>query len=81
MASVNKLLALGGHPLKVTKDCNGLICVEYASCEIKDGAFLVGDPGRGASFESACDNYLNKISGKTLVFHAGYDNEERIRVL
>lgn len=81
MDSVDRLLALDGHRLRVFKNKDNLICVEFDRCEVKVGAFLSGAHGTGLSFEDACDSYMEVISGKTLVFDAGSTNEERISVL
>ena len=81
MNSVDRLLALDGHRLRVFKNNCNLICVEFDRCEVKELGFLIGAHGTGISFEGACDNYMKLIAGKTLVFAAGCDNEERIRVL
>jgi len=80
MSAVDRLLSLSFHDLAVSKDVKGNICVEYQNCEVKDGYFLKGDPGRGATFEEACEDYMNKIAGKTLVFDA-YGNRKEVTVL
>ena len=45
-------------------------CVMYENAEIKDGPFLISVFGIGKSFESACDDYLQKIFNQVLVFHS-----------
>lgn len=81
MKSSDILLSLEFEHLKVSKDCSGRIMVEYANSEIKEGYFLRGDPGRGATFEEACDDYLSKIRGKTIVFNAYSDSRREVRVI
>ena len=80
MNAVDRLLSLQPHNLVVFKDVKGNICVEYQNCEIKDGYFLLGIPGRGATFEEACEDYMNTIAGKTLVFNS-YGNRKEVTVL
>jgi hypothetical protein len=68
MKSSDILLSLG-EPLTVSRDINGKVCVHYDGGYIKDECFLIGTTGRGEDFESACDDYLAKIRGKTLVIY------------
>lgn len=56
------------------------VCVCYANCEVKDGAFLIGEFGIGKNFEEACEDYLAKIRGKTLVFHACTSRRKEVTV-
>lgn len=81
MNNIERLLSLDGHPLCVMNSFEKPVRVQYDRCEVKTGCFLVGACGVGATFEDACDDYFAKISGKTLVFNAGQENEERVRVL
>lgn len=54
------------------------IGVHFQDCETKDGIFLVGTFGRGQTFEEACEDYVHKISGKTIVFHAYTDSRKEV---
>lgn len=81
MKASEKLLNLSGHMLSVGKNINGEVYVHYERCDIKDGCFLIGAYGTGDNFELACVDYLNKISGKTIVFNAESSNREEIKVL
>ena len=69
MKSSDILLSLDFARLEVWKVCANTFCVAYANCSVKDrdGA-LSGEFGRGTDFETACDSYLSKIRGKTLIF-------------
>ena len=80
MKASETLLSLS-EPLCLSKDVNGNICAEYWHCEIKEGSFLIAHPGRGHDIESACEDYLNKIRGKTLVFDACTEKRREVRVL
>lgn len=63
--------------LTVFKMINGKIGVHFENCEVKDGCFLIGTFGRGNTFEEACENYLEQIQGKTLVFNI-YGNRKEV---
>lgn len=79
MKSSKILLSLDEH-LEVFKNSNG-VCVEYKNSEIKDGYFLKTEWGAGKDFESACDDYLNKIRGKKLVFNACTSYRKEVTVI
>ena len=81
MKASEKLLNLEKRMLKVGKNINGKVYVHYESCDVKDGCFLIGTYGTGNNFEEACEDYLNKISGKTIVFNAESSNREEVKVL
>ena len=67
MNAVDRLLSLSFADLVVSKTY-GKITVHYQSAYIKDDGLLIGTFGTGDTFEEASENYLQKISGKTLVF-------------
>lgn len=75
------LLSLQNEHLEVwkyqTKD--GGIGVCFQNCEIKDGCFLIGAHGGGKTFEEACESYLERIRGKTLVFNACSPSRYEVR--
>lgn len=78
----DRLLNLNWSHLEVSRDVDGNIVVSYPDCCTKNGDFLEYNPGRGATFEAACEDYLSKISGKTLVLHpAGPKFRKEITVL
>lgn len=81
MKASEKLLNLEGRMLSVGKNIKGKVYVHYERCDVKDGCFLIGSYGIGNSFEEACEDYLNKISGKTVVFNAESSNREEVKVL
>ena len=80
MKSSEILLRLDGEHLEIFQNRHG-VCVMYQGAEIKDGSFLVIDYGIGTDFESACDDYLDKIRGKKLVFGACTNSRHEIMVL
>lgn len=68
MDSVNRLLNMQER-LEVWR-VNGKIAVSLQKAEIKDGMFLCSTFGEGDTIYEACDDYMQKISGKCLVFNA-----------
>ncbi len=78
--SSETLLSLEGEHLEVFRNPDG-VCVLYKNAEIKDGCVLVSEYGVGTDFESACDDYLRKIRGKKLVFHAYSECRKEVIVL
>lgn len=73
--------ALPDKCLEIGKDINGMYMVEYSNGlgthpDIKEGLFLRGDVGRGATINEAGYDYIQKIQGKTLVFDYGHHREE-----
>lgn len=79
--AVDALLSLCGHHLEVFRLPGGSIGVKYEDAEMKDGIFLIGGYGVGKTFDTACDDYLNKLRGKTLVFNAAASNRKEVTVL
>lgn len=76
-----RLLSLEGHPLLFWKNDNDQIIVAYWDCDIKGYGVLIGESGCGYTFEEACQDYIRKISGKTLVFHACTKSREEVKVM
>ena len=81
MRASNRLLNLELHRLEVWRTSQKVVCVAYQKCEVKDGVALSSFFGEGLTFEDACEDYLRKISGKTLVFDACTDKRKEIIVL
>ena len=80
MKSSEILLSLNHARLLVWIVDENTYCVKYEWADIKDGPVLVGTFGRGNDFESACDDYLLHIRGKTLVFNY-FGNRKEVTVL
>jgi len=70
MSAIDKLLRLEDETLTVDKDIYGRICVHYTNAYVKSAGVLIGVCGRGQTIEEACQDYLDQISGKTLVIDA-----------
>lgn len=79
MKSSEILLSLDEH-LEVFKNSSG-VCVHYKNAETKDGYFLKTEWGAGENFESACDDYLDKIRGKKIVFNACTSYRKEVTVI
>ena len=79
MKAYERLLALENHHLEVFNNSLGL-CVLYQGGDILEYPCRKTEFGTGRNFEEACEDYLNKISGKRLVFGYG-ENREEITVL
>lgn len=80
MTAFERLINTGYH-LDVFQWNNGReqgIGVHFKDAEIKDGSFLVGDYGTGPILEDACNDYICKISGRTIVFHACTDDRKEV---
>lgn len=54
----------------------GSICVMIRDLKVKiESGTLVEEFGKGFTFEAACEDYLNRIQGRLLVFDDGSDKE------
>ena len=60
---------------------DGNIAVSFEYTSIAEGGFLIGTFGVGVSFYDACENYLKKISGKTLVVESPFSTRREYNVL
>lgn len=67
--------------LETKRISTGEIAVTFQGGWVKDGLFLQGTSGRGKTFSEACEDYLKKMRGKTLVFNPNSDYKEEIIVL
>lgn len=93
MTAFERLMSLSGKPLEVTgvKRCSGIlgdsmldVAVQYSKCYVKDylhSPIMSSVFGRGHTFEEACEDYINKISGKVLIFETLSGGRETITVL
>lgn len=72
--------ALPNEYVTLSKNMSGQYVCQYDFCDVKDGPVLIGTFGKGNTIEKAAEDYIQQITGKTLVFHAGSDNEHKARV-
>lgn len=75
MRASEKLLNLKHHHLEVFRS-NDKIGVCYQDADVLEYPCRKSEYGIGHDFEEACENYLNIISGKTLVFGYGKTRKE-----
>lgn len=68
------------NSLIVFKMINEKIGVRFENCEVKNGCFLIDEFGRGNTFEEACENYFERIQGRTLVFNAFGNRKEVVLI-
>ena len=82
MKSSDILLTFKSDSLTIYRNSENNICVRYSNSEIKEaGGILKTEIGVGEDFESACDDYLEKIRGKEIVFDAYGKDREEVKVL
>lgn len=81
MEAYKRLLRLDMADLIVWEIPSCEIAVSYQNCYVKGDGVLIGTFGTGCTFEVACEDYLNKISGKTLVFDSLTTDRKEVKVL
>lgn len=77
----NVKVAISRRLLEVWEFFDGKVGVAYKNCNIKDGEWLRGVFGKGSTFEEACEDYLSKIRGETLVFDYNKPNRFEVELL
>ena len=75
MTFLEQLVTNSGEPVVITKDSNDNFVVWMDKCSIYDNPGALGVGGRGKTVEQAAKDYIQRISGKTLVFNYGTDSE------
>lgn len=81
MRASDRLLNFEFHRLEVWRTNKNDVCVAFQKCEVKDCAVFASVFGEGLTFEEACEDYLRKISGKTLVFYSCTGKRKEVIVL
>lgn len=77
----NVQVAISRRLLEVWEFFDGEVGVAYKNCNIKEGEWLHGVFGKGSTFEEACEDYLSKIRGETLVFDYNKPNRFEVDLL
>ena len=74
MTLLEQLVNSTGESVILSKDINNkfVVCLDKWAVYTNPGA--LGECGRGNTIEEATEDYINKISGKTLVYR--YDMED-----
>ena len=75
--AIDRLLATGKN-VDLWKTNDDKICATLRGCEVKDGIFLVSTYGIGSNVEYACEDFLQKLQGKTVVFNACSSERETV---
>ena len=73
MTFLEQLVTNSGEPVVITKDTNDNFVVLMDKCAVYNNPGALGVGGRGKTVEQAAKDYIQQISGKTLVFN--YDTE------
>ena len=75
MTFLEQLVTNSGEPVVINKDTddNFVVCVD--NCDVYNNPGALGVAGRGKTVEQAVKDYIQRISGKTLVFNYGTDSE------
>ena len=73
MTFLEQLVTNSGESVVISKDINDNFVVCVDNCDVYNNPGALGVAGRGKTVEQAVKDYIQKISGKTLVFN--YDTE------
>lgn len=73
MTFLEQLVTNSGEAIVISKDINGNFVVCMDNCDVYNNPGALGVCGRGKTVEQAAKDYIQQISGKTLVFN--YDTE------
>lgn len=74
MTFLEQLVTNSGEPVVISKDLDNNFIVWMNKCDVYTNPGALGVCGRGKTVEQAAKDYIQKISGKTLVFN--YDTED-----
>ena len=74
MTFLEQLVTNSGEPVVISKDINDNFVVRMDKCDVYNNPGALGVCGRGKTVEQAAKDYIQQISGKTLVFN--YDTED-----
>lgn len=73
MTFLEQLVTNSGETVVINKDINDNFVVCMDKCAVYNNPGALGVCGRGKTVEQAAKDYIQQISGKTLVFN--YDTE------
>jgi len=79
-----KIARVFNQHLQITYDLNGRYLVGIRYCDVKDSkddAVLSGFCGRSDDFQCACQDMLNNVKGKLLVYHPPENEGSRKEVI
>ena len=75
MTLLEQLVNNSGETVVINKDIDDNFVVWMDKCSIYNNPGALGVGGRGKTVEQAVRDYVQKISGKTLVFNYGTESE------
>lgn len=75
MTLLEQLVTNSGRSIIINKDIDDNFVVYMDKCSVYNNPGALGVSGRGKTVELAVKDYIQKISGKTLVFNYGTDSE------
>ena len=75
MTFLEQLVNNSGETIVIGKDINDNFVVCMDKCAVYSNPGALGECGRGRTIEQAAKDYVQKISGKTLVFNYDTDSE------
>ena len=75
MSLLDQLVECSGETVTVRKNNAGKFIVMFEHCDVYDGVGVLGVFGEGGTVGYAVKDYINKISGKRLVFNFNTESE------
>ena len=75
MTLLEQLVTNSGETVVINQDLNDNFVVRMDKCSIYNNPGALGVAGSGKTVEQAVKDYIQKISGKTLVFNYGTESE------
>lgn len=81
MTFLEQLVTNSGETVVINKDTydNFVVCMD--KCSIYNNPGALGVAGRGKTVEQAAKDYIQRISGKTLVFNYGTESERFAKLI
>ena len=81
MTLLDQLANNSWETLVINKDVNGNFMVAFDNCSVYTNPGALGVCGRGRTTELAARDYIQQITGKTLVFNYGTDSERKAKFI
>lgn len=75
MTLLEQLVTNSGKAVIINTDIDDNFVVYMDKCSVYNNPGALGAAGRGKTVEQAVKDYIQKISGKTLVFNYGTESE------
>ena len=75
MTLLEQLVTNSGETVVINRDLNDNFVIWMDKCSIYNNPGALGVAGSGKTVEQAAKDYIQKISGKTLVFNYGTESE------